>query len=41
MRTYALYDRSRTVLVGLTSLALAGVVVGGVSRDHRKYAYLR
>lgn len=32
-RTYALYDRSRAVLVGLVSLALAGIALGGVSRD--------
>lgn len=33
-RTYALYDRSRLVLVGLTSLALAGSAVGGVGHSH-------
>lgn len=36
-RTYALYDRSRVVLVGLTSLALAGIAVGGVSHSRWKY----
>ena len=37
MRTYALYDKSRVVLVGLISLVLAALVVGGVSRSTRKY----
>ncbi|KAF9780089.1 hypothetical protein BJ322DRAFT_310118 [Thelephora terrestris] len=29
-RTYALYDRSRAVLAGLVSLALGGIMLGGV-----------
>lgn len=37
-RTYALYNRSRAVLVGLTSLAFTAIAVGGVSHDRRKYA---
>ena len=32
-RTYALYDRSRVVLVGLTTLALAGAALGGVRHE--------
>ena len=39
MRTYALYDRSRVVLIGLISIALAGFGTGIVSHDHWKYAY--
>lgn len=31
--TYALYDRTRAVLVGLVSLALAGIAASGVSDD--------
>ena len=33
MRTYALYDRSRVVLIGLISIALSGIGAGIVSHD--------
>lgn len=39
MRTYALYDRSRVVLVGLLFTALAGFGTGIVSHGLWKYAY--
>lgn len=39
MRTYALYDKSRVVLIGLISVALAGFGTGIVSLDRWNNVY--